>query len=582
MSDSLAPSWVVAKITDVGACRRNSAGKRKMPARFVATAVVLAALFNCNVALAQVDTPFDGTVTPTPMIGATSPLGVTSGSGASPAGIPLGSTEIASPGVSPVPTGVTGTITIPTTSSSTACPTVATSPSEMFGSTASFDGGGLAMGTAAPATAANSGATAMSPASTMSATSSTSGVPVTSGSSGTLDTSGMSGMCGSGSSSLAHRPRHLRLRPPHRAASLALEFRSDRSRSPISALARRRQCRCRACCPRRARWRRLRWRQRCPPSRRQPYPRRRQAIRRARTPGAAVSEASPAPAPPGLPEPRSRRDCRDNPFSVNDHEIFAHCFHWLPSAVMRPLISQSLRCDWRCFMRPLLIIATVGPMLYFSPGFAQVGTTMPSLGATSSLGADPSAPVGMNGLAPGASTPVSPVPNGVTGTVTVPSTSSGAGACSTLATSPTGTFGSPATYDGGGMAMATGTTTPATAGTTGGAAPSGISTSTAIAATSGETTSSGMPETSGLTGMCGSGSSGITASSNPTSTSSTTSSSSARAGIPLGSYEIGNLGVSAATAVPTPSVSPFTSTVGPSAPVPTMPTVPPTTGSTIP
>jgi hypothetical protein len=203
MSDSLAPSWVVAKITDVGACRRNSAGKRKMPARLVATAVVLAALFNCNIALAQVDTPFSGTVAPTPMIGATSPLGVASGSGASPAGIPLGSTEITSPGVSPVPTGVTGTITIPTTSSSTACPTVAISPSEMFGSTASFDGGGLAMGTAAPATATNSGATAMSPASTMSATSSTSGVPVTSGSSGTLDTSGMSGMCGSGSSSLA-------------------------------------------------------------------------------------------------------------------------------------------------------------------------------------------------------------------------------------------------------------------------------------------------------------------------------------------------------------------------------------------
>jgi hypothetical protein len=95
-------------------------------------------------------------------------------------------------------------------------------------------------------------------------------------------------------------------------------------------------------------------------------------------------------------------------------------------------------------------------------------------------------------------------------------------------------------------------------------------------------TSSGMVETSGLTGMCGSGSTSVTASSNPTSTSPATSSSGARAGIPLGSYQIGNLGVSAAQVVPTPSVAPITGTVGPSAPVPTMPTVSPTTGSTIP
>jgi len=225
-------------------------------------------------------------------------------------------------------------------------------------------------------------------------------------------------------------------------------------------------------------------------------------------------------------------------------------------------------------MRSLLIVATA--LLCCSPAFAQVGTVMPPLGVTSSLGTDPSAPVGTNGLAPGASTPVSPVPNGVTGTITVPSISSGAGACSTLATSPMGTFGSPATYDGGGMAMATGTTTPATAATTGG----GISTSTAIPATSGVSTSSGMVETSGLTGMCGSGSSSITASSNPTSISPAPSSSGS--GIPMGSYEIGNLGVSAPSAVPMPSVTPIVGTVGPSSSVPTTPTAPPTTGSTIP
>src|SRR3979409_291466 len=143
-------------------------------------------------------------------------------------------------------------------------------------------------------------------------------------------------------------------------------------------------------------------------------------------------------------------------------------------------------------MRPLLIVATAWPLLCLSPAFAQVGTVTPSLGVTSSLGADPSAPVGANGLQVGAAPTVSPVPNGVMGTISVPSTSSGAGACSTVATSPMGTFGSPATYDGGGLAMATGTATPATAATPGTSSSSGISTSTAISATSGASTSSGM------------------------------------------------------------------------------------------
>ena len=220
-------------------------------------------------------------------------------------------------------------------------------------------------------------------------------------------------------------------------------------------------------------------------------------------------------------------------------------------------------------MRPLLIVATAWPLLCLSPAFAQVGTTMPSLGVTSSLGTDPSAPVGANGLQVGAAPTVSPVPNGVTGTITVPSTSSGAGACSTVVTSPLGTFGSPATYDGGGMGMANGTSTPATGGMSGGAPSSGISTSTAISATSGLSTSSGMLETSGLTGMCGSGSSSVAASSTPTSTSPTMTSNPARTGNPLGSTEVGNLGVTAAPAVPTQSVSPTVSAV---APAPTMPT----------
>jgi hypothetical protein len=229
-------------------------------------------------------------------------------------------------------------------------------------------------------------------------------------------------------------------------------------------------------------------------------------------------------------------------------------------------------------MRPLLIVAAALPMLCCSPAFAQVGTATPALGVTSSLGTAPGAPVGPNGLPPGASTGVSPMANGVTGTITIPSTSSGA-ACSTVAASPLGTFGSPATYDGGGLAMATGTTTPATA------AMSGTTTTSAISATSGVSTSSGMLETSGLSGMCGSGSSSTAASSTPTSTPATPPGGSARAGVPLGSYETGNPGVSPTAAVPTTNVSPITGSVGSSAPsIPTMPTVssPVTASSTIP
>ena len=121
MSDSLAPS-----------------DKRRMPMRFSLIAAILPALVICNAAMAQVS----GMATPTPTMGATSPLGLGTGSTVSPTGIPLGATEIASPGISPAPTGVTGTIAMP--SSSTTCSTLGTSPSGMFGSTASFDGGGMA------------------------------------------------------------------------------------------------------------------------------------------------------------------------------------------------------------------------------------------------------------------------------------------------------------------------------------------------------------------------------------------------------------------------------------------------------
>src|SRR5437879_8846223 len=120
------------------------AAKRGAQVGFLLIAVALSALVACNSATAQVS----GMANPTPTIGATSPLGM--GSTVSPTGIPLGSTEIASPGISPAPIGVTGTIAMP--SSGTTCSTVGTPPSSMFGSTTSFDGGGMAVGTATAAT----------------------------------------------------------------------------------------------------------------------------------------------------------------------------------------------------------------------------------------------------------------------------------------------------------------------------------------------------------------------------------------------------------------------------------------------
>jgi hypothetical protein len=147
-------------------------------------AAVIPALLVCNpAAMAQVS----GMASPTPSIAATSPLGFGAGSGASQTGIPLGATEIASPGISPAPI-VTGAASMQ--SGSTTCSTLGTSPSGMFGSTSSYDGGGMTVGSAAPATAATSG---------MSTSGMSAGLSPTSG---MVQTSPMSGMCGAGSSSV--------------------------------------------------------------------------------------------------------------------------------------------------------------------------------------------------------------------------------------------------------------------------------------------------------------------------------------------------------------------------------------------
>jgi len=254
-----------------------------------------------------------------------------------------------------------------------------------------------------------------------------------------------------------------------------------------------------------------------------------------------------------------------------------------PIAAVLPLSSAQI------FMKPLLILVTAGCLLFAGPAFAQVDdpldplTAVPSLNATSPLGMGASGSVGTTGIPLGStevtSLGVSPAPTGgVTGSIAIPTTgaitSSG---CLTGGMSPSGTFGSTASYDGGGMAPgtaapATGSTgTLATAATTDPMAIPGTSTSSQMSIPLGVSTTSGV-DTSGMSGMCGSGSSSIASSSTPTSTSPTVPGGFARTGIPLGSTEIANLGVSSAPVVPTVGVLPIVGTVGPSAVLPTTPT----------
>jgi hypothetical protein len=215
-------------------------------------------------------------------------------------------------------------------------------------------------------------------------------------------------------------------------------------------------------------------------------------------------------------------------------------------------------------MRPLLIIAVVSTSYCCSPVFAQVGmgTTMPPLSATSPLGTNPGTPIVGTGIPMGASPASAPVVS------SLPSYPTGASstACSTLGTPPTAMYGSPSSYDGGGITL-NGISPPATASM---AAAAPATMSSGISATSALSSTSGMAATVGSSGMCGSGATGVASSSTPTSVSAAPS---ARAGIPLDSTEIGNLGVSSYTTVPMPSVSPMTGTVGPSATVPTIPAV---------
>lgn len=225
-------------------------------------------------------------------------------------------------------------------------------------------------------------------------------------------------------------------------------------------------------------------------------------------------------------------------------------------------------------MRYCLVAACLA---FFAGGGALAQVTgmavpTPTVGATSPLASGTESPLSPLGIGLGAtelpSPGISPAPV-VTGSIAAPSTGT---ACSTLGLSPSGMFGSTSTYDGGGMAMAG--STPAVDSTAGNTAAS-VDMSSGIAATSsmtaGMSTSSGTLDTAGMSGMCGSGASNIAASSNPSSTAATTPGGGPKVGVPLGSTEIGNLGVSSAALVPTPTVTSLTGSIGPA--IPTMPTV---------
>jgi hypothetical protein len=203
---------------------------------------------------------------------------------------------------------------------------------------------------------------------------------------------------------------------------------------------------------------------------------------------------------------------------------------------------------------PLIVAVIPALVLCNSAAMAQVtgmASPTPSIEATSPLGLGTGAGVSQTGIPLGAteiaSPGISPAP-GATGAMSMPGSGT---TCSTLGASPSGMFGSTSSYDGGGIAV--GSVAPATG------------------ATSGMSAMPGMVQAAGASGMCGAGSSGVVSSSTPTSTSPTTPGGGARTGIPLGSIEIGNLGVS--TAAPVPMVSGSPMVVAPSPVVPVMPTV---------
>jgi hypothetical protein len=230
----------------------------------------------------------------------------------------------------------------------------------------------------------------------------------------------------------------------------------------------------------------------------------------------------------------------------------------------------------------------------WSPAFAQQLDYVPEVNDMSTVPIGPTSPLGIDSSSSGTGIPlgateilsagVSPLATYSTGTIALPGSGT---TCTTSGTSQSGLTGSTYTYDGGGMAMGSattataasaGTATMSTMATSGSSQTAGISvpmtapTDPGTLPISGTSTTYAMG-TVGVSGMCGPGSSGLAASPSTPTTTPTTPGGNPRTGIPLGSWEIANFGVSSWATLPTLSASPFaTTTTGTT--LPTVPTIP--------
>jgi hypothetical protein len=101
-------------------------------------ATVVATLLSCNSAFSPAFSQVGGMGSPMPGIAATSPLGMVPGASVPPTGIPLGATELASPGLSPLTDGTAGMTGVGTT-----CLAIG-GPSSGISGASTYDGGGMA------------------------------------------------------------------------------------------------------------------------------------------------------------------------------------------------------------------------------------------------------------------------------------------------------------------------------------------------------------------------------------------------------------------------------------------------------
>ncbi|SEF10267.1 hypothetical protein SAMN05444161_8402 [Rhizobiales bacterium GAS191] len=212
-----------------------------------------------------------------------------------------------------------------------------------------------------------------------------------------------------------------------------------------------------------------------------------------------------------------------------------------------------MRNAYKPTMTRLLIAMTTAALLQSGPSLAQVGTAvLPAIGMTSPLGSSSSfAPAGPVGIPMGAVElnpgGLSPMPLSSTGSAVCSGVGmSSSGMAGSVGMSSSGSSGSSSTYDGGGMS----------------GAMSGYAITT--------------PST--LSGTCGSTASG-SSSSGTSATPSIAGLSSGRAGIPLGSTEVGNLGISPILVVPGP-ISTLSPPTSPGIPTLTLPASPPSSAST--